>query len=218
MSFHDLPKWSSLTWVNGGPASLTSGPLRVCLLFQVNCPGCHTHAIPVANQLAETYPTYLISTAFEDFELNTLDNTRLLMQGKRIGVPKRAIGEQADESSIPRVPVAWDIFHSNDNVALCQQALLATKENAKDHFRQQVGGILPPSLERQIDIAVTRDQLPDQLAASFYSVRAKGTPTWIAQDENGQTIDVMFGNYNLSDLKDWVRRLADKLAAERNLE
>lgn len=218
MTFQDLPKLDTLTWVNGGPLSLTYESLRVCLLFQVNCPGCHIHAIPIANQLAKTYPTYLISTAFEDFDLNTLDNTRLLMQGKRIGVPKRSIGEQADLSSIPSVPMAWDIFHSKDDVEFCQQALLATKESAKDHFRQQMGGNLPPSLERQIDSAVTHNQLPDQLAASFYAVRAKGTPTWIVQDENGRTVDAMFGNYSLSDLINWVRRLADKLAVERNVE
>jgi hypothetical protein len=65
--------------------------LNLLLVFQVNCPGCFIYALPIANKLVEdfaeeNFKMLGLSTAFEDFELNTLENTRqLLSEGKLVG-------------------------------------------------------------------------------------------------------------------------------------
>ena len=65
--------------------------LNLLLTFQVNCPGCFSYALPLFNKLLEEYPkeevSFLaLSTAFEDFDKNTLANTKNLVHtGKLVG-------------------------------------------------------------------------------------------------------------------------------------
>ena len=59
--------------------------LNLLLMFQVNCPGCFTYALPLFKRLYENYKdekfSFLaLSTAFEDFDKNTLENTTLLVK------------------------------------------------------------------------------------------------------------------------------------------
>lgn len=73
--------------------------LNLLLVFQVNCPGCFVYALPLAAQLHQQYGQKLnvlgLSTAFEDFELNTADNTlKLLEQGSMVGVTKQYFQQQ----------------------------------------------------------------------------------------------------------------------------
>lgn len=64
--------------------------LNILLVFQVNCPGCLSHAIPLASALYELYQpkgvqVLGLSTAFEDFNFNTEENTRKLIE-EELGV------------------------------------------------------------------------------------------------------------------------------------
>src|SRR5919202_2074265 len=68
-------------------------------VFQVNCPGCFTHGIP---QAIDMYMKYRdsglrvlgLATAFEDFDKNTLENLKLLLEtGQVIGEPSRVLLE-----------------------------------------------------------------------------------------------------------------------------
>ena len=65
--------------------------LNLLFVFQVNCPGCFAYGFPLVNRLMRELESEQIgflgmSTAFEDFELNTADNTRLLLEeGKPVG-------------------------------------------------------------------------------------------------------------------------------------
>jgi hypothetical protein len=65
------------------------GRLNVLLAFQVNCPGCFIHGLPLASSLHERYQhsdvrVLGLSTVFEDFSLNTAAHTRELLQGGRL--------------------------------------------------------------------------------------------------------------------------------------
>ncbi|MEM9092475.1 MAG: hypothetical protein AAGC93_27560 [Cyanobacteria bacterium P01_F01_bin.53] len=69
-------------------------PLNLILIFQVNCPGCFIYALPLAAKLHQRYGAYInvlgLSTAFEDFELNTAANTQKLLQtGEMIGFTRQ---------------------------------------------------------------------------------------------------------------------------------
>lgn len=87
------PELKVSEWVQGGPISLKDyqGKVVVVEVFQVNCPGCFIYGIPEA---IDTYQKYKnngvvvlgLATAFEDFDKNTLENLKLLLQeGKVIG-------------------------------------------------------------------------------------------------------------------------------------
>ncbi|MDW3667630.1 MAG: redoxin domain-containing protein, partial [Nitrososphaeraceae archaeon] len=78
-------------WVQGGPISLKDylGKVVVVEVFQVNCPGCFVYGIPEA---IDTYNKYKnnkvavlgLATAFEDFDKNTIENLKLLLNEKKV--------------------------------------------------------------------------------------------------------------------------------------
>ena len=60
--------------------SFTLSKINILLVFQVNCPGCFSYALPFFNKIYQDYRkedvSFLaLSTAFEDFDKNTLSNT-----------------------------------------------------------------------------------------------------------------------------------------------
>lgn len=78
--------------VNG---KFITGRYNLVMVFQVNCPGCFIHGFPLMNELKVTYGDsisfFALSTAFEDFDLNTAENTRLLVNdGTFVGEPRKA--------------------------------------------------------------------------------------------------------------------------------
>lgn len=90
-----LPSLESLLWLQGSPADL-SNDIRLGLLIQPNCPGCHMHAVPLANELyalqGRNFDIYCISTAFEDFEYNTIESAEALVKtGRLVGISKRRL-------------------------------------------------------------------------------------------------------------------------------
>jgi peroxiredoxin len=78
-------------WVQGGPINLKDyqGEVVVVEVFQVNCPGCFIYGIPEA---IDNYNKYKndgviilgLATAFEDFDKNTVENLRLLLNEKKV--------------------------------------------------------------------------------------------------------------------------------------
>lgn len=85
------PELKVSEWVQGGPISLKDyqGKVVVVEVFQVNCPGCFIYGIPEA---IDTYQKYKnngvvvlgLATAFEDFDKNTLENLKLLIQESKV--------------------------------------------------------------------------------------------------------------------------------------
>jgi len=92
------------------------GPLNLLLAFQVNCPGCFIHALPLASVLYDHYSgddvtVLALSTVFEDFSLNTAAHTRqLLDEGRLVGETAKhfqSMGLDLYPHPIP-FPVAMD--------------------------------------------------------------------------------------------------------------
>jgi thiol-disulfide isomerase/thioredoxin len=78
-------------WVQGGPISLKDyqGKVIVVEVFQVNCPGCFVYGIPEAIDTFQKYKNNDVvvlglATAFEDFEKNTLENLKLLLNENKV--------------------------------------------------------------------------------------------------------------------------------------
>merc|ERR1712133_298353 len=74
--------------------------LNVMLAFQVNCPGCFLYALPLMNRLHDEFTNrgvyvFALSTAFEEFDLNTVEATEKLVQkGEIYGATRRALGSE----------------------------------------------------------------------------------------------------------------------------
>ncbi len=83
------------------------------LVFQVNCPGCFRYALPLAEAIHRDgdrlgLSVLALSTAFEDFDLNSVDNTRALVErGELVGEAQRALGVRTYPGTIS-FPVATD--------------------------------------------------------------------------------------------------------------
>ncbi len=93
--------------------------LNLLLVFQVNCPGCFLYAIPMFNKLfsdkrLSTLSFLGLSTAFEDFNMNTMENTKLLVEKNQlVGETKKVLQNQG-YTEIPflpfdiKFPIAFD--------------------------------------------------------------------------------------------------------------
>lgn len=94
--------WVVSEWVQGTPVTLDQlhGKVVLVEVFQVNCPGCFLYGLPEAIEAYAHFPSsdfavIGIATAFEDFELNSTDNLRLLLEtGEVIGETKRVLTER----------------------------------------------------------------------------------------------------------------------------
>ncbi len=78
--------------ING---ELNFSPINLMMAFQVNCPGCFMHGFPMLKELQTHYGNKLsciaLSTAFEDFHVNTEENAKLLVNtGELVGETLRA--------------------------------------------------------------------------------------------------------------------------------
>ena len=195
-----IPPLESLTWLQGRPED---HELQVGCLIQVNCPGCHQHALPVANLLFDTpernYGVYIVSTAFEDFDLNTLENTRALLQGRLVGVPRDRLGAVAP--SVPRLPLAYDTVVPKEgaHASLIQTALEVTKQSVRDSVPVGTDRSVLESHLARLDASV----LPEKLAALFWSAQACGTPFWYIHHGN-RVLDTKFGEMDLESLQQWI--------------
>lgn len=201
-----LPPLSTLHWLYGSCADINR-KYELCLLIQPNCPDCLVHALPMANALAaskhDDFGVYCVSTAFEDFEYNTVESTQQLLLGNLVGIAKERLGPHAP--AVPITPVAHDVVIPKVQAPpeLIQLALAATKNNASE---QRVGRALELVLHRALE-RIGPEVLPEKLATMFYAVSAKGTPTWVFHDNTGRVLGSQFGLFfSEEDLLNWILR------------
>lgn len=97
------------------------GDKNFLFAFQVNCPGCFLYGIPVFNKFYQEYRNEVnflgLSTAFEDFDMNTEQNTReLLSQSVVVGETKKALQERGYDKYPQQIdfPVAMDSIVNGD--------------------------------------------------------------------------------------------------------
>jgi hypothetical protein len=189
------------TWVQGGPLTLKNlvGSVVLVEVFQVNCPGCFLYALPKAIQLHETYHekglTIIgLATAFEDYDKNTLENLRRLVEsGEVIGETLKALNHQGMltdgklEWRLP-FPVGMDRVHP-DTEPLTQERILSYTRHCLPEFDEL-------SEERkQAALNQVKNYLQQKTmkAETFERFALQGTPSSILFDRKGHLRDVSFG-------------------------
>jgi hypothetical protein len=201
-------------WVQGLPTNIDKEKDNVVLVevFQVNCPGCFLHAIPQAIDIYNKYRkdgvTVLgISTAFEDFDKNTIDNLELLLtKGETIGETLRALGQYgqlADGKKLPYkipFPVGMDLLKKEEGTI--------SQEKINEIIEANVPGFGSYNEHQKSDIIERVKQYlknKEYSAQTFEQYALRGTPSSILIDKKGILRDVAFGQNDL--LEENIKKL-----------
>ena len=188
-------------WVQGLETNFDQEKDHVVLVevFQVNCPGCFLHGMPEAiniyNKFKDDGVRVLgVATAFEDFDKNTLDNLKLLLQtGEVIGDTKQALiqyGKLDDRKLQYKIPfpVGMDSLKKIAEDA-SQERIMEFIYNQLPNFDSQ-----PDDYKKQI-IQRTKDHMnsKEYEAETFEMYSLQGTPSSIIVDRKGILRDISFG-------------------------
>jgi thiol-disulfide isomerase/thioredoxin len=190
-------------WVQGSPLNIRDlhGKVIVIEVFQVNCPGCFLYAIPEAIEIAKRYcdkgvAVLGLATAFEDFELNTVENLKLvLMRQEPIGETLRALRNQGrldDKMKIPYkipFPVAMDKLIKEELPVGEERILKFARTNIPDfdiyHEKDKT-----EILKRIKQYLESKAYTP----VTFEEYGLKGTPSTIYIDRKGILQGINFGS------------------------
>lgn len=190
--------------------TFTLGRLNVMLTFQVNCPGCFLHALPTLLRLHAAYSDrvnfLLLSTAFEDFELNTLENTqKLLASGEVVGETRKTLARFGLSQFPDRIPcaVACDSIEPPANFLT-------------DELLEQMCRRLPQFADTNVALRPEmannlRDYFLRHYARIGYTFAANlmhGTPTWSIFDDALHLYQQAFGHYSVESLQRVVERFS----------
>ena len=196
------PNFGVSEWIQGIPTNFDQEKDHIVLLevFQVNCPGCFMHAIPEAIQIYKKYSdsgvrVIGLATAFEDFELNTTENLRMLAKtGEVIGETKKMLasyGQLVDGVKyVHKIPFPLAM----DNLVKTQGE--PNQEQIMQVIRPQIPDFEAQAPEYQSQII---QKVKEYLGAKKYSAETfekfglRGTPSTILVDRNGILRHVSFG-------------------------
>jgi hypothetical protein len=189
-------------WVNGAATNISNelGKPILIKVFQVNCPGCFTHAIPEVLGIVDKFSdspllTWGLATAFEDFHLNNLENLKKLMSsgevvGETLSVLRGEglLNNNRLDYSIP-FPVAWDKvvpYNPSDFLEAAQNFI-------KKDFPQFDS--FPVKNQKLILNQVTTYLKQKKFEArTFEAYELKGTPSSLLVDKNGILRGKWFGS------------------------
>ena len=175
--------------------------LNFLFVFQVNCPGCFSYGIPLVNSLYEALNNDIsflgLSTAFEDFELNTEENTgKLIAIGEMIGETQKIFSTQGITQYPHEIkfPIAMDRFadHTFDLKRAAEDICLTNP-----NFRHW------PEFEQNELRKKVVEYLKSQLCIplTFTLNQMRGTPTFIVFNEKFEILKHYFGHQESAGLR-----------------
>lgn len=169
--------------------------INIAFVFQVNCPGCFIYGIPLMNELYKKYANKIgfigISTAFEDFELNTEANTiELLNKGELVGETRKYFGSANEEIFVEKIlfPVAFDVLTPAEK--------FLTDENITTLCKKNLNFNLLSSEERQTMLISARKHYRSYpfIAETFTLNQLSGTPSFVIFDNHYNILQSLFGH------------------------
>ena len=188
-------------WVLGPSTNISNelGKPILIKVFQVNCPGCFTHGIPeileIRNKFID-FPLLIwgLATAFEDFQLNNLENLKKLIDsGEVVGETQEVLSAKGLlnnnrlDYSIP-FPVALDNvvpYNPSDYLSEAQNFI-------KKDFLQFDS--FPVKNQKLIsDQVMTYLKQKKFEAKTFETYQLKGTPSTLLIDNKGILRGKWFG-------------------------
>ena len=200
------PELKVSEWVQGGPISLndSQGKVIVVEVFQVNCPGCFIYGIPEA---IDTYQKYKnndvvvlgLATAFEDFDKNTLENLKLLLQESKVigetlttlSYQNKLLNEGKLSYNIP-FPVGMDMLLKESLPVEGKRIMEFVNANVLDFelYHQKDKDQIISRVKSYLE---TKPYSP----VTFEEYSLKGTPSTIFIDKKGIFRESAFGSTGL---------------------
>ena len=196
------PNLQVAEWVQGDPSNIDQQLGQVILIevFQVNCPGCFIGGLPEVIQAYMTFrekplTVWGLATAFEDYQLNTLDHLKKLVDtGEVVGETMVALSER-DMLSMGRLqyfmpfPIAWDKVVKREK-GIREGEVEQWIERDFPNFKT-----MPENHQTQIDTQI-REYLEKKEydAQTFDQYGLKGTPSTIIIDKKGIVRHKLFGS------------------------
>ncbi|MCA6369264.1 MAG: hypothetical protein IM631_10380 [Cytophagales bacterium] len=178
--------------ING---ELNFSPINLMMAFQVNCPGCFMHGFPMLKELQTHYGNKLsciaLSTAVEDFHVNTEENAKLLVNtGELVGETLRA--QEAhhlnwDKTTLS-VPVVID--------EVVNQSELQQPKFVENIIQNMLDPTTTPALEQENMRASLYNyfsQLP-QCGKTFAANLMRGTPSFFLLTDSMEILMQWFGH------------------------
>ena len=178
------------------------GQVVLVQVIQLNCPGCFLHALPEAIRLHREYrqrglTVLALATAFEDFELNTLQNLQRLVHDREvIGATYQALERSCQ---LDKGRLGWSIPFAvgMDRVVPDLEPVDAERVNrfarqmtpdydALNRFDQQQA--------RQHALLYLRSKR--RRAETFDRFELQGTPSSILFDRSGRVADIAFARFD----------------------
>jgi len=195
------PNFGVSEWVQGAPTNFDQEKDHIVLVevFQINCPGCFMHAIPEAINIYNKYKdegvrVLGIATAFEDFDKNTLENLKMLVEtGEVIGETKEALSMQGQlkDGKLPfKIPFPLGMDNlTKTSGEISQEKILQFIYPQIPEFDSQ-----PEEYKKQIIERVKRYMKSKEYSAeTFEKFALQGTPSTILVDRKGILRDISFG-------------------------
>ena len=189
------------TWVQGGPVTVEdiAGSVVLVEVFQVNCPGCFLYTLPKAIQLHEEYKDrglviIGLATAFEDYDKNTLENLRRLVEtGEVIGETYKALSQYG---MLKDGKIEWRLPFAVGMDRVVPETEPITDEKVLRYAREFLPTFNDLSeAQKQTVLTQVKNYLAQKTmkAETFERFALQGTPSAILFDRKGQLKDVSFG-------------------------
>ncbi len=176
--------------------------INLMIVFQVNCPGCFLYSLPLVNRVNEKYAekglqVLGLSTAFEDFEFNTVDNTRLLLnEGEVVGETKKALSQMGHEKFPLQMdfPVAFDLLGKGSEIFDQEDALIVSELVPDFQARTE-------EEQKKIVTEIDKHLKGRKLASYSFTVNdMRGTPSWFLFREDLSIDELWFGHKTEEDV------------------
>ncbi len=189
-------------WVQGPPSNISNETGKVILIevFQVNCPGCFIGGLPEVIQVHEQFKNepmviWGLATAFEDFQLNNLENLkRLLTTGEVVGetfnylLDRGMLRGSSLDYQIP-FPVAWDKVVKRSGGSNEAEVLTFIKRDFPNY--EELPNNAQVLIKQQISNYLANKQYD---AKTFDKYALRGTPSSIIIDKKGILRHKLFGS------------------------
>ena len=200
-----VPNFGVSEWVQGAPTNFDQEKDHIVLLevFQVNCPGCFINAIPEAMNIYNKYKdegvrVMGLATAFEDFDKNTLDNLKMLVEtGEVIGETRSAFSMSGQLQEGNKLPYKIPFPLGMDNITKTSGEI--SQEKIMEFIYPQIPEFdsQPEDYRNQIIQKVKSYMSSKEYSAeTFEKFALQGTPSMILVDRKGILRDVSFGQSN----------------------
>ena len=191
-------------WFGGKPTDVEQekGSVILVEVFQVNCPGCFMYAIPDAIRIHQRYgkkgvKVIGLATAFEDYDKNTLDNLKLLVNKQEvIGETRNALrqsGQLLNGNRLPyriSFPIAVDSIKKENHDAIKSRAT-SFVESSTSNLSSIDEKYKLMFIERVQKYFESRQYY----AETFEEYGLQGTPSTILIDKHGILRQVTFAQY-----------------------